>query len=162
MAKSKQKAEMTRLGFYGLAPFFIAAAALWLSPAIIPSHFALDFHLLALAYGAVIIAYLSGAGAGATLNPGQKLQESFVPGQLIALVAFAAILPDGVFMMSLGAAWRHVIILILLFYLLMRDLAATNAGIFPKWYGALRLRLTFWAGLAIVLIMSRLLLWGYY
>lgn len=162
MSKSRQKAEMTQLGFYGLAPFFISAAVLWLSPVIIPSHVALDFHLIALAYGTVIVAYLAGAGAGATLNPGQKLQESFLPGQLITLVAFAAILPDGLFAMTLGAAWRHLIILILLFYLLMRDLAAASSGIFPKWYGALRLRLTFWAGLAILLIMSRLLLWGYY
>jgi len=162
MAKNKQKTEMTKLGFYGLAPFFITAATLWLSPVIIPERIALDFHLLALAYGAVVVAYLSGAGAGATLNPGQKLQESFLPGQLISLVAFTAILPDGVFVMSLGAAWRHLVILMLLAYLLVRDLAATNAGIFPKWYGALRLRLTFWAGLALLLIISRLLLWGYY
>ena len=108
----------------------------------------------------MIIGYLAGAGAGATLNPEQKLRESFLPGQLIALLAFAVIIPDGVF--YLGAAWRHFVLAILFGYLLLRDLAASNAGIFPKWYGALRMRLTFWAGISLLLIMSRLLLWGYY
>ena len=109
-----------------------------------------------------MVAYLAGAGAGTSLSPAQKLRESFVPGQLIALVAFAAIIPNGVFFLSLGGVWRHTVILLLLAYLLVRDLNAVNAGLFPKWYGALRLRLTFWAGVFIVLIISRLLLWGYY
>lgn len=160
MAKNPQKQELTTLGFYGLAPFVFAAAAMWLSPIILPQHIALNFHQVALAYGALTVAYLAGAGAGATLNPGQKLRESFLPGQLIALVAFAALIPDGVFF--LGAAWRHLILVVLLGYLLLRDIHATSAGLFPKWYGALRTRLTFWAAISLLLIMSRLLLWGYY
>ncbi len=162
MAKNLQKEEMTKLGLYGLAPFAICAAALWLSPWIIPQYIALDFHQIALAYGAVIVAYLAGGGAGASLNPGQKLRESFLPGQLITLVAFAAIIPSGVFFLSLAPVWRHSIILVLLGYLLLRDLNAAQAGLFPKWYGALRMRLTFWAALLLVLIISRLTLWGYY
>ncbi|WDI30309.1 DUF3429 domain-containing protein [Hyphococcus flavus] len=162
MARNKQQDEMTRLGFYGLTPFVLSAVALWTSPIVLPQHVALDFHQLSLVYGAVIVAYLSGAGAGVTLTPTQKLRESFLPGQLIALVAFVAIIPDGVLFMWLGAAWRHTIILVLLIYLLMRDMNATSAGLFPNWYGALRLRLTFWAGLSILLIISRLVLWGYY
>ncbi|PQA89170.1 DUF3429 domain-containing protein [Hyphococcus luteus] len=162
MAKNRQQAEMTKLGLYGLAPFFIAAAALWASPTVLAPRVALGFHQIALVYGAVIVAYLAGAGAGTSLAPAQKLRESFVPGQLITLAAFAAIIPDGVFSLYLGAVWRHVVILVLLAYLLMRDLNAVNAGLFPKWYGALRTRLTFWAGLALLLIISRLLIWGYY
>ncbi len=161
MAKNRQKEEMTKLGLYGLAPFVISAAALWLSPWVLPQYIALDFHQIALAYGAVIVAYLAGAGAGTSLFPDQKLRESFLPGQLITLVAFAAIIPSGVFFLSLSPVWRHSVILILLIYLLMRDLNAAKAGLFPKWYGALRIRLTFWAGLSIVLIISRLMLWGY-
>ncbi|WP_428407912.1 DUF3429 domain-containing protein [Hyphococcus sp.] len=160
MASNRQKTEMTQLGLYGLAPFVFSAAALWLSPAIVPQHIALNFHQIALVYGAVIVAYLAGAGAGATLNPEQKLRESFLPSQLITLAGFAAIIPDSVF--YLGDAWRHLVLIVLLGYLLVRDLAAANAGVFPKWYGALRLRLTFWACLSLLLIMSRLLLWGYY
>lgn len=162
MAQRKQQEEMTRLGFYGLTPFVVAAVALWISPIVLPQHIALDFHQLALAYGAVVVAYLAGSGAGASLSPPQKLRESFVPGQLVALVGFFSLLPNGTFIMSLGGAWRHTIILVLLVYLLMRDLNATSSGLFPKWYGALRTRLTFWAGLSLVLIISRLLLWGHY
>ncbi|MEO1135535.1 MAG: DUF3429 family protein [Pseudomonadota bacterium] len=162
MAASKQQVEMTRLGLYGLAPFVICAAGIWLAPWLLPQYVGLDFHQIALAYGAIIVAYLAGGGAGASLSPAQKLRESFVPGQLITLAAFAAIIPNGTFFLSLDAAWRHVVILVLLVYLLMRDLNATRAGLFPKWYGALRTRLTFWAGLSIVLIISRLLLWGHY
>lgn len=162
MARNRQETEMTKLGLYGLTPFVFSAAALWLTPAIIPSRIGLGFHQLALVYGAVIVAYLSGAGAGASLSPAQKKRESFVPGQLIALAAFVAIIPDGAFSLYLGAVWRHVVILALLVYLLMRDLAAVKAGLFPNWYGALRTRLTFWAGLSLLLIISRLVAWGYY
>ncbi|MCK5749761.1 MAG: DUF3429 family protein, partial [Oricola sp.] len=158
MARNRQQAEMTQLGYLGLAPFAAAAVALWLSPWLVPGYIALDFHQIALVYGAVIVAYLAGGGAGATLAPGQKLQESFLPGQLMTLAAVAAAIPDGVFYLSLGAVWRHFVILVLLVYLLLRDLQAANAGLFPKWYGKLRMRLTFWASLALLLIMSRLLL----
>ena len=162
MAKNRQKDQMTKLGFYAVAPFVIAAAALWLSPFVIPQHIALDFHQIALVYGALFIAYLAGAGAGSTLNPAQKLRESFIPGQMIVLAAFVAILPSGVFFLAFPPVWRHVIILVLLVYVLMRDLNATRAGLFPAWYGELRTRLTFWAGLSFVLIISRLTIWGYY
>lgn len=162
MRQSPQQEEMTRLGFYGLIPFVAGAVALWLSPMILPQHIALDFHQFALVYGGLIVAYLAGVGGGAFLTPKLKSRESFLPGQLITLVAFAAILPSGVFFLSIGAAWRHVIILALLIYLLMRDLNAVNGGALPRWYGTLRTRLTFWAGLSILLIISRLLLWGFY
>ena len=159
---NRQKEEMTRLGLFGLLPFIAAAVALWLSPWLLPQYIALDFHQFALVFGGLIVAYLAGAGAGATLSPDMKKYESFLPGQLVTLVAFAAILSSGVFFFSLGAVWRHLIILLLLIYLLMRDLQAVSAGVLPRWYGQLRLRLTLWAGLAITLIVSRLLLWGFY
>lgn len=162
MSKAAQREEMTRLGFYGLIPFAAGAIALWISPVILPQHIALDFHHFALVYGGLIVAYLAGVGGAAVLTPKLKTAESFLPGQLITLVAFMAILPSGVFFVSIGAVWRHAIILILLIYLLMRDLNAVNTGVLPRWYGTLRTRLTFWASLAILLIISRLLLWGYY
>ena len=162
MAKNAQQRQLTTYGLYALTPFVLSAAAMWLSPTILPQYVALDFHQLSLAYSALFIAYLAGAGAGTSLSPAQKLRESFLPGLLITLVAFAAILPNGVFFISIGAAWRHVVILVLLVYLLLRDMNASAAGLFPKWYSALRMRLTFWAGISIVLIISRLVLWGYY
>ncbi|MBL4620298.1 MAG: DUF3429 family protein [Marinicaulis sp.] len=157
-----QKEEMTRLGLWGLLPFIAGAVALWISPIILPMHIALDFHQFALVYGGVTVAYLAGTGAGAILTPKVKTADSYLPGQLITLVAFFAIVPTGVLFFSIGAVWRHAIILLLLVYLLMRDNEAVKAGLLPRWYGALRMRLTFWAGLAILLIISRLLLWGFY
>ena len=162
MPQLPQREEMTRLGFYGLAPFVAGAVALWLSPWIIPLHIALDFHQIALVYGGIIVVYLAGINSGAILTPKLKSPGSFLPGQLMALVAFFAILPRGTFFFSLGAAWSHLVILILLIYILMRDLAAVNDGILPRWYGTLRTRLTFWAGLSILMIISRLLLLGFY
>lgn len=162
MAAGKQQIEMTRLGFYGLIPFVVSAVGVWLSPWLLPQYVGLDFHQIALAYGAIIVAYLAGGGAGASLSPAQKMRESFIPGQLITLAAFVAVIPNGTFFLSLDAVWRHVVILMLLVYLLMRDLNAVRVGFFPRWYGALRTRLTFWAALSIMLIISRLLLWGHY
>ena len=157
-----RREEMTRLGYFGLIPFIAAALVLWASPWIVPQHIAIDFHHFALIYAAVIIAYLSGANAGAKLAQHEDKAPPFLTGQLVALAGFVAALPNGVFFMSLGAFWRYVVILVLLGYLLMRDLDATRAGRAPRWYGDLRMRLTFWAGLAIVLIASRLLLLGYF
>jgi Protein of unknown function (DUF3429) len=160
--RHSQQEEMTRLGLWGLLPFIAGAVALWLSPLILPQYIALDFHQFALIYGGVTVAHLAGAGAGAILTPKVKTRSSYLPGQLITLAAFIAILPSGVFFFSIGAAWRHAIILLLLIYLLMRDTNAVNAGLLPHWYGTLRMRLTFWAGLSILLVISRLLLWGFY
>ncbi len=158
----RQKEEMTQLGLLSLLPFVATAVALWLSPWLLPQYFALDFHQFTLVYGGVMVAYLAGAGAGVTLAPAVKQYESLLPGQLITLLAFVAIIPSGVFFFSLGAAWRHLIILLLLIYLLMRDLQAASAGVLPRWYAQLRIRLTLWAGLAIGLIIVRLFVWGFY
>jgi len=161
MGDAKQE-EMTRLGLLGLAPFIAGALAVWLSPWLLPAHVALDFHQMTLAYGGIIVAYMAGMGAGAMLAPSQGGQRSFLPGMLAAIAAFVFILPPGTFFFSIGAAWRHLVIVLLLIYLLLRDLSAVRMGEFPGWYAALRIRLTFWACAALLLIVVRLFLWGYY
>lgn len=160
MALSK-KDEMTKLGLLALIPFWASAIALWLSPWILPLFIALDFHQVALIYGGAVAAYIAGVGDGRLFDP-KVNAGSFIPGQLAVLIAIAAMLPSGTFFFSIGAAWRHAIILALLVYLLMRDLSTVRDGLAPPWYGTLRIRLTFWAGIAIVLIISRLILLGYY
>lgn len=154
--------EMTRLGLLGLVPFIAGAAALWLSPWILPQHIALDFHQMTLAYGGIIVAYMAGMGAGAMLGPSAHATRSFLPGMLVTLAAFFFILPPGTSFFSIGAAWRHLVIILLLIYLLLRDLSAVRIGELPGWYGGLRIRLTFWASAALSLIVVRLFLWGYY
>ncbi len=157
---AQQSEEMTQLGLYGVIPFIAAAVALWLSPVVLPQHIALDFHQFALVYGGVIVIYLSGVGAGAGLNA--NYAHNFLPGILVALAALFVMLPSGTFFLSVGAVWRHLIILLLMIYVLFRDLNNVSAGLLPAWYGNLRMRQTLWIGLSIALIMTRLYVWGFY
>lgn len=152
--------EVTRLGLWGLAPFAVAAVAVWLSPIIIPQWIALNLHSLALAYGGVIAAWLAGAGAGAALRGGGA--GPYLPGMIAALVAWFVIWPSGFLTLSVPAVWRYLILIVLFSWLLMRDLAAVAAGQYPEWYGRLRTRLTFWACVFMIIIMSRLITWAYY
>lgn len=162
MSKRSQQ-ELHQLGFLGLTPFVAGAAALWLCPWLLPWHIALDFHQFALAYGGLVTAYIAGAGAGAgaMLSPGAKNIRSFLPSQLAVLAALVATLPSGVFFLSIGAAWRHAILLLALIYLMLRDLNGERLGHLPRWYVDLRQRLTFFAALSIALMAARLALAGY-
>lgn len=157
-----QNEEMTQLGLYWVIPFIAAAAALWLSPVLLPQYIALDFHQFALVYGGVIVAYLSGIGAGAGLATKTNHGGSYLPGMLVAIAALLVIVPSGTFFFSIGAVWRHLIILLLMIYLLLRDLNNVSAGLLPIWYGNLRTRQTLWMGLSIALIITRLYVWGFY
>ncbi len=157
-----QREQMTRLGLYGVIPFIAAAVALWISPVLLPQYIALDFHQLALIYGGVVVVYLSGIEAGALLTIQTKHTRSFLPGMMVTLAAFLVMLPSGTFFFSIGAAWRHLFILALLIYLLLRDLRSVKAGLTPIWYGNLRTRVTLWMSLSIMLIIIRLFVWGFY
>ena len=154
--------EMTRLGLLGLIPFISGALAVWLAPWLLPTGVALDFHQMTLAYGGIIVASRAGIGAGAMLAPSSPAPRGFLPGMLAALAAFVFILPPGTFFFSIGAAWRHLVIILLLIYLLLRDLSAVRMGETPAWYTPLRIRLTFWACVSLSFIVVRLFLWGYY
>lgn len=156
-----KQTEMTRLGLLGLIPFVSGAVAVWLAPWLLPTHLALDFHQMTLAYGAIIVAYMAGVGAGAMLGA-RAAGRGLLPGMLATLAAVVCILPPGVFFFSAGAAWRHLVIILLLIYLLLRDLAAVRVGETPAWYAPLRIRLTFWACVSLSFIVVRLFLWGYY
>ncbi|HBS34461.1 MAG TPA: hypothetical protein DEA50_05200 [Parvularcula sp.] len=161
-AMVRDQEEMTRLGFYGLAPFVFGAAVMWLSPFIVPQWAALNIHTIVLTYAGIILAFLAGAGAGAALKSGPEAQEPFLPRMVVALAAWFVILHGGFLTFSIPAAWRYLIVIALFVWLLMRDLRTAANGGFPSWYGALRIRLTLWAIVSLVLVMSRLILWGYY
>ena len=155
--------QMTRLGYYGLIPFVFGAVAMWLVPLIAPqSRFPLIMGSMVLAYGGIITAYLAGVGAGGLLSGPRTVDDNFLPNMIAALVAFLAVwtnVPSG---LEIPAAWRHVMVFIALIYLLLRDLRAVEAGNLPQWYGALRMRLTFWAGISILAVVSRLILSNHY
>lgn len=158
----RDQEEMTRLGFYGLTPFVFGAVMMWLSPLLVPQWAALNIHTLVLAYAGVIAAFLAGTGAGVSLKGGHDAHEPFLPRMIAVLIAWFAIWPGGFLIFSVPAVWRYVIILAVFGWLLMRDLETAAKGGYPAWYGALRTRLTFWACVSLILIMSRLILWRFY
>lgn len=153
-----QQEEMTQLGILGLSPFVFGAAAMWIAPFVIPQWVALNIHTLVLAYGGIIAAYMAGVGAGAGLNVVRA--EPLLAGMIAALAAWFAIWPGGFLTFSVPAAWRYLILIAVFVWLLLRDLRA--AGSFPSWYGPLRIRLTFWTCISLVLIMARLISWYNY
>lgn len=154
---SKQE-EMTRLGLFGLAPFVFGAAVMWTSPLIVPQWAALNIHTLVLSYGGIVAAYLAGAGAGAALK--SHAPAPMLPGAVAALAAWFAIWPGGFLYFSVPAVQRYLILIAVFVWLMLRDLRATSD--LPSWYGALRLRLTFWTCISLILIMARLLSWHNY
>ncbi|MCA8887408.1 MAG: DUF3429 domain-containing protein [Parvularculaceae bacterium] len=159
----RQNEELaTRLGLYGLVPFFFGAVTVWASPLIVPQWVALNIHSLTLAYAGVIAAWVAGVGAGAALMSARPTTENLAPGILAALVAWFAIWPGGFLTFSMPVVWRYLLLIILFGYLLVRDLRAVSAGDLPSWYGPLRMRLTLWTCVSLALIMSRLILWRFY
>lgn len=154
---SRQPEELTTLGLLGLIPFVFGAAAVWLSPLLIPQWVALNIHTIVLTYSGIIAAYMAGMGAGAALNGAPP--ASPLPGMIAALAACFAILHGGILTFSASATQRYLIMIAVYVYLLLRDLRA--AGDFPSWYGALRTRLTFWACVSLTIIMARLVSWYY-
>lgn len=158
----RDQEEMTRLGFYGLTPFVAGAVAMWISPFALPQWVALNIHSLVLAYAGIVAAFLAGVGAGGSLKGGHGRLEAPLPRMIAVLIAWFAIWPGGFLTFSVPAVWRYVIIIAVFAWLSMRDLATAAGGGFPSWYGALRIRLTFWACVSLVLIMARLITWRYY
>lgn len=158
----RRREEMTRLGLLGLLPLAIAAIGLWMAPWALPMRFALDLHQMALAYAGIVAAYLAGIGAGGMLAAPGRTAEGLLAGMVAALIAWIAVWGGGLFNIVLGAAWRYALVIGVLAYLWLRDVRAAEAGELPRWYASLRGRLTFWACLCLLAIMSRMLLWGYY
>ena len=148
-----QRAEMTQLGYLGLLPFVIAAVSAWLAPWILPQWLIHNIVDVAVVYGGVIAAYMAGAGAGAMLGAGRP-RESFLPGMIAALVAWIAIWPP-MTGLELSVEWRCFLLIGVLVYLLLRDLRAVDAVGLPRWYGSLRIRLSFWACLSLAMIGAR-------
>lgn len=158
----RRQEEMTRLGLFGLLPLAITAIGLWMAPWALPMRFALDLHQMALAYAGIVAAFLAGIGAGGMLAAPGRTAEGALAGMIAMLVAWIAVWGGGLFSIVLGAAWRYALVIGVLIYLWLRDVRAAEAGELPRWYALLRGRLTFWACLCLLAIMSRMLLWGYY
>lgn len=152
-----KQGEMTRLGFLGLAPLVGAAVGVWLTTVIGRPSIAYDLGEIAIIYAALVAAYLAGIGAGGILRTPES-KESFLPGLIAAIVAWIAIWPVGALSLPINDLMRHLMIVAVYLYLLMRDLRGVKDGQLPAWYGALRVRLTNWTMIALGLLILRLLI----
>lgn len=146
---------LTRLGHYGLLPLILAAIAVWAAPWGMPFNIAMDMHQLALAYAGVVAAYLAGIGAGGAIAGGSR-EVSVAGGMVAVIVAWIAIGQASVLAIAPGNVWRYIAVIVVLAWLLARDLSAASSGALPAWYADLRTRLTLWASLLLALIALRL------
>jgi hypothetical protein len=140
-----------------MTPFILCFAAVWLSPFLLPGSIAYDFREFALLYGAIVASYFAGFNAHAILAKSGG-GESILPGMIGAAVAWIGALPVGSFGLAIPNVLRILLVVGALVFLLLRDLRAVSVGILPGWYGPLRTRLTFWACISLLMILSRLLL----
>lgn len=143
--------ELSLLGYAGLIPFFAGAVLQWTPNEILgPRTIAAACDAL-LAYGAIIVAYMAGMGAGGLIVTDRPASDRLWPGMAATLAAWAAIWPTlaGV---DIGMLARHLILIGALLMLLFRDLRAAKAGGLPAWYGPLRIQLT--AGACASLALS--------
>lgn len=154
----RRREELTGLGLMGLVPFFVCVIGVWLSPWIVSPGAADGLRALALFYGAIIVSYLAGFGGGGILAKSPATREPFLPGMIAALAAWLAMLPADAFGVYLPDYLRYFLVIAAFAYLLLRDLRAVAGGLLPGWYGALRIRLTFWAVISLMLIMARSLI----
>lgn len=152
-----RRRELTQLGYWGLAPFIVAFVGVWLSPIIVSYAVADGLRGLALFYGAIIVGYLAGFGGGGILAKSPVTNEPLLPGMVAALIAWIALLPNDAFGIILRDYMRYFLIIAALAYLLLRDLRAVSEDLLPDWYGRLRIRLTFWAVISLMMIMARAL-----
>ncbi|MEM9170721.1 MAG: DUF3429 domain-containing protein [Pseudomonadota bacterium] len=144
-----RRGELTALGYAGLLPFFAAAIGVWTEPS---AGLAAPARALAIAYGAIITAYMAGIGAGGLILGRAPTREALLSGMIATLVAAAAAWPTLPFGILLPTSARAGMLIAALIYLLLRDRRAARAGGLPAWYPALRVRLTTGASLSLLAV----------
>ncbi len=143
--------ELIYLGYSGLIPFAAGALSQWAPAGIASADIVLAAREIMLAYGAIIVGYMAGMGAGALIVTEKPATDRLWPGMAATLAAWVAIWP-AVGGVGAGALVRHLVLIGALLYLLFRDLNAVKAGGLPDWYAHLRIRLT--AGASASLAIS--------
>lgn len=155
---SDRQREFSNIGLLAMSPFILSFMGVWSSPLILPGSLAFDFREFALFYGAIVASFFAGYNANAIMAKGANSGESVLPGLIGAAVAWIGALPVGAFAIAIPNVARFLLVIGALIFLLFRDLRAVSIGLLPPWYGPLRARLTFWASISLLMIMSRLLL----
>lgn len=154
---SDREKEFSEIGLLAMSPFILCFMGVWSSPLILPGSVAFDFREFSLFYAAVVASYFAGFNANAIVSKGGSTGESILPGMIGVAVAWLGALPVGAFGIAIPNTFRFLLVIGALIFLLLRDLRAVSIGILPPWYGPLRTRLTFWACISLLMILSRLL-----
>ncbi|MEL6213931.1 MAG: DUF3429 domain-containing protein, partial [Pseudomonadota bacterium] len=148
------RSEITFLGTLGLVPFVVGAIVVWAAtPVTGTQQPSLVAQSMVLTYGGVIAAYMAGMGAGGLLFGPQTSREPMILGMVATLTAWLAVWTNLPFGIEIPLAWRHGLVLLVLVYILLRDLRAIEFGNMPSWYGGLRIFLTSVAGVSIFAVM---------
>ncbi len=131
------------LGYAGLIPFVISAAAVLLFDG---DPFVQETAGQALVtYGAVILSFLGGVRWGRALGASRKEDQTrdFILSVLPAIFGWSCLLlpiiSGGIFLLIFGYLWQLYV-----------DLKATRNHSLPQWFGRLRLRLTIGAIIALL------------
>ncbi len=153
---------LVRLGYIALIPFGFGVLCVWLSPWILQTGRALIIAQGTLFYAAITASYLAGMGSGNSLSKKQKSIASYLPDMMISAIAWLAIIPQGYFFISIQPAWRAILLVCVFSWLYFRDMTLSGRGVWPKWYGKLRFRLSAWIIISLMAIFARLILWHQY
>lgn len=139
------------LGFGGLIPFAVPAAALWF----VSSQYQFELATALVAYGAVILSFLGGIRWGLSVHPAHpqsgwsELTFSVVP----SLIGWVALLVHWLVNQPLA------LVLLIIGFLLQyyRDRQALQHGLITRWFARLRFFLSCGATLSLLAGLIRLM-----
>ena len=150
------------LGYAGLIPFAGGALLAWVPG--VPVAFLSGYLGWTLYYGAIILSFMGGARWGLAMieaergaRPGEPF-SGLLAAVTPALIGWVAIVPPALLPLAFPTSARLILLSAGFAGLLAEDLRAQRqARAAPRWYAALRVRLTFWVLLALAFLVVRLL-----
>lgn len=164
---SRVEERATILGYLGLLPFVAGTILIWLTPRFFGSAFTGVFLYWELVYGAVILSFLGGIRWGFAIMDTKGISEYLslerLTGSVLPpLIGWLLVVPASLLPSIPGAlSLRFGILLIAFVYMMDSDMRASKEGTAPAWYGSLRLKITIWLSALLLLVILRMLQWGW-
>ena len=161
------EARATLIGYLGLIPFFMVAFALWFTPLFFSYNFTGKLMAWGMYYAAIILSFLGGIRWGLALLNDKNISDYVTISQLTwsivpALMAWLTVVPANTIPgISPTYLVQHLILLIAFISLMGADVQATRDNFAPAWYGPLRVKLTFFLGLMMMLTIIKLFMLGW-
>ncbi|MEM6650337.1 MAG: DUF3429 domain-containing protein [Pseudomonadota bacterium] len=136
-----------QLGYAGVLPFAFGAVVQFMSPGVFTPLFADQMAQWVMLYGAIILSFMAGSRWGAAVL--QQRTEALGGAVLPALIGWAALIPSGVFGLTLAFEVRLGILTIAFIFLLVTEMLKDH---WPRWYLNLRIRLTILVAFFLLLL----------